>query len=102
MYLKLILKLFFKYLDNYPGLNFAKHCFRSFGSNYTTYLKCANIATWINTCQSKGKKILLSIGGTARFNEFLGKNQAELFAKNLWNLFLGGTDVDPSLRTFGR
>ena len=53
-------------------------------------------------CQRKGKKILLSIGGTARFNEFRRKDQAELFAKNLWNLLLGGTDVDPSLRTFGR
>ena len=50
----------------------------------------------------KGKKIILSIGGNAYPNTFFGKDQAELFAKNLWNLFLGGTDVGPSLRTFGR
>ena len=95
--------LFFLWtLDMYPALNFARHCFTTFGSNYKTYLRCPNIASWINSCQERGKKILLSIGSGTRFNGFSMKAQAEQFANTLWNLFLGGVEVNPSLRTFGR
>ena len=86
-----------------PALNFARHCFSTSDSNYRTYLRCPQISNWINSCQARGKKILLSIGtGTNGFNRFASKNQAELFAENLWNLFLGGGAVKTSLRTFGR
>ena len=89
-------------LDMYPALNFARHCHTTFGSNYKTYLRCPNIASWINSCQGRGKKILLSIGSGTRFNGFTSPAQAEQFANTLWNLFLGGVEVNPSLRTFGR
>ena len=86
----------------YPALNFARHCFSTFGANYRTYLRCPQISNWINSCQARGKKILLSIGTGTKPNGFGSKSQTESFAYNLWNLFLGGGAVKPSLKTFGR
>lgn len=45
----------------------------------------------IKTCQAKGKKILLSLGGAAGAYGFTSDTQAATFADTLWNLFGGGT-----------
>src|SRR5215470_14560471 len=46
-----------------PGLNFANHCSDTFPG--TSLLHCPTIAQDIKTCQANGKKILLSLGGSA-------------------------------------
>eukprot|EP00111_Clytia_hemisphaerica_P016403 TCONS_00048560-protein len=58
----------------------------------------------IKYCQSKGVKIVLSIGGSTRFIGFGDAKKAKHFADMLWKLFLGGTkEAENELlpRTFG-
>ena len=68
----------------------------------TGMLQCGQMATDIATCQSAGKKILLSLGGATAQTAFTDDNQATTFASTLWNLFGGGTGLDAGLRPFGK
>jgi len=52
----------------------------------------------IQTCQSLGKIVLLSLGGAVGTYGFKNANQAETFATTLWNMFAEGYG---SLRPFG-
>ena len=52
----------------------------------------------IKTCQSKGKAITLSLGGATGQIGFSSDSQAQQFATQIWNLFLGGSS---STRPFG-
>ena len=56
------------------------------------------MAADIKACQAKGKKIMISMGGATGGGTFSSKDQAESFAKTIWNLFLGGSS---STRPFG-
>lgn len=67
----------------------------------TGMLECTQMATDIATCQSSGKKVLLSLGGATAQTAFTGDDQAKTFASTLWNLFGGGTGLDAGLRPFG-
>lgn len=67
----------------------------------TGMLQCGQLATDIATCQSSGKKVLLSLGGATAQTAFTDDNQAATFASTLWNLFGGGTGLDAGLRPFG-
>ena len=67
----------------------------------TGMLECGQMATDIATCQSSGKKVLLSLGGATAQTAFTGDDQAKTFASTLWNLFGGGTGLDAGLRPFG-
>ena len=58
--------------------------------NATGLLDSPYLAKNITTCQSLGKKILLSLGGSTGVTNFTSDAQAIGFAKNLWNLFGGG------------
>lgn len=62
---------------------------------------CPSLASEIKTCQSAGKKVLLSLGGSLATSAFSGDDQATKFATTLWNLFGAGTGADPGLRPFG-
>ena len=63
---------------------------------------CPTLASDIKTCQSMGKKVLLSLGGALATTAFSGgDDQASEFATTLWNLFGAGTGVDAGLRPFG-
>ena len=64
-------------------------------------LACGQMAKDIATCQSQGKKILLSLGGATAQTAFTDDNQAATFASTLWNLFGAGTGLDAGLRPFG-
>lgn len=65
-------------------------------------LFCPQLAGYISTCQNKyGKKVLLSIGGSASQISFTGDDQARNFADVLWNLFGPPGNVDIGLRPFG-
>ena len=68
----------------------------------TGMLQCGQMATDIATCQSAGKKILLSLGGATAQTAFTDDSQATTFASTLWDLFGGGTGLDAGLRPFGK
>lgn len=52
----------------------------------------------IQTCQSKGKLVTLSLGGGTGQVGFSSDSQAQTFATQVWNMFLGGKS---STRPFG-
>lgn len=68
--------------------------------NATGLLDCPFLAKNITTCQSLGKKVMLSLGGATGVTNFTSDAQATSFANNLWNLFGGGM-IDSDLRPFG-
>ena len=69
--------------------------------NATGLLDCPLLAKNITTCQSLGKKVLLSLGGAAGVTNFTNDAQASKVATNLWNLFGGGM-TDSDMRPFGK
>ncbi|PVH17679.1 uncharacterized protein CXQ87_000572 [Candidozyma duobushaemuli] len=74
------------------SLNFANQCGGSFSNGV---LHCPQIGEDIKTCQDKGKKILLSLGGASGsygFSEPNADEDAEKFAEVLWNKFGAGSD----------
>lgn len=76
------------------SLNFANQCGGSFSNGV---LHCPQIGQDIKTCQSKGKKILLSLGGASGSYGFSGPNadsDASKFAETLWNKFGAGSDSE--------
>ena len=52
----------------------------------------------IKTCQANGKAITLSLGGATGQIGFSSDSQAQSFATQIWNMFLGGSS---STRPFG-
>ena len=68
--------------------------------NATGLLDCPFLAKNITTCQSLGKKVLLSLGGATAVTNFTNDAQATTFATTLWNLFGGGM-TDSDMRPFG-
>ncbi|CDS10560.1 hypothetical protein LRAMOSA11046 [Lichtheimia ramosa] len=74
-----------------PTLNLANACTGTFFEG-TNLLKCDH------TCQKKGKKVLLSLGGASGAYGFKSDDEGKTFANTLWNLFGGG---DSKTRPFG-
>ncbi|OEL22005.1 Protein SUPPRESSOR OF NPR1-1 CONSTITUTIVE 4 [Dichanthelium oligosanthes] len=74
-----------------PKLNFADHC-------NTTAGACAGLRDDINSCQSNGVKVLLSIGGLLGNYSLSSTSDAQGVATYLWDAFLGGNAVS---RPFG-
>ncbi|KAL5523339.1 CHT2_1 [Sanghuangporus sanghuang] len=60
--------------------------------------RCSALASDIQTCQAAGKIVTLSIGGATGAVTLTSDSQAETFADNIWNIFLGGSS---STRPFG-
>lgn len=52
----------------------------------------------IKTCQSKGVKIILSLGGAAGSYGFTSDAQGQTFAQTIWDMFGGGSST---YRPFG-
>ena len=73
-----------------PTLNFAYHCEATF-PDYPFLLNCPDIGKDVKTCQSKGVKVLLSIGGATGPYGFQSDDQARTFAQTFWDMFLGGS-----------
>ncbi|KAL0954737.1 hypothetical protein HGRIS_003691 [Hohenbuehelia grisea] len=80
-----------------PSINLANSCTGPYFPG-TQLLNCAFMATQIKKCQSKGKTILLSLGGATGGPAFKNDADAKKFADQIWNLFLGGTS---KTRPFG-
>ena len=90
----------------FPTVNFGAACggqsSQMEAKGATGMLECGQMATDIATCQSLGKKVLLSLGGATGQTAFTNDDQATTFASTLWNLFGGGTGLDAGLRPFGK
>ncbi|XP_054778569.1 acidic endochitinase-like [Prosopis cineraria] len=67
-----------------PQLNLAGHCNPAAGT-------CKGISAGIKTCQSKGIKVLLSIGGGSGGYSLNSAAEANQLANYIWNNFLGGS-----------
>lgn len=66
-----------------PMINLAGHC-----DPYSN--GCTNLTSDIKSCQAKGIKVLLSIGGGAGSYSIASTQDAKSVATYLWNNFLGG------------
>lgn len=66
-----------------PMINLAGHC-----DPYTN--GCTSLSSDIKSCQSKGIKVMLSIGGGAGSYYLASEQDARQVAAYLWNNFLGG------------
>ncbi|KAI8393951.1 chitinase 2 [Radiomyces spectabilis] len=84
-------------LGGLPVLNLANSCDGTFFQG-TQLLTCPQVGEDIKTCQSKGVKILLSLGGASGAYGFQNDQQAVAFAHTLWNLFGKGSS---ETRPFG-
>ena len=91
----------------YPKIDFSGGCGgqtpEQTKKNATGLLHCVQMAAAIRNCQSKQKKVLLSIGGamgSAGIN-LASDDQANSVAEMLWDLF-GGGNASVSMRPFGR
>ncbi|XP_058769857.1 acidic endochitinase-like [Vicia villosa] len=67
-----------------PQLNLAGHCDPSVNG-------CTKFSDEIQTCQGKGIKVLLSLGGASGSYSLNSADEATQLATYLWNNFLGGT-----------
>jgi chitinase len=83
---------------NLPELNFAGHCETPFDATNPFLLKCDQIAADIQTCQSLGKKVLISLGGASGAYSFVSDQEGAAFAQTAWDIFLGGSS---QYRPFG-
>jgi hypothetical protein len=89
----------------YPAVNFGAACggqTAAMQAKAPGLLYCADLMQRITTCQSIGKKIFISLGGTISTSSFTSDDQATQFAKTIWDLFGGGNGEDPGLRPFGQ
>ncbi|RCK66018.1 Chitinase 3 [Candida viswanathii] len=89
---------FMHVFPNPVQLNFANACEGTYTSS--GILQCSTIAEDIKTCQSKGKKILLSLGGAAGSYGFSDDSTATEFATTLWQLFGNSDALATSERPF--
>ncbi|KAL0358903.1 UNVERIFIED_CONTAM: Acidic endochitinase [Sesamum angustifolium] len=67
-----------------PVLNLAGHCDPPSGT-------CTGISDDIRTCQSRGIKVLLSLGGATGSYSLSSPDDASQVADYLWNTYLGGS-----------
>ncbi|KAH3678500.1 hypothetical protein WICMUC_001517 [Wickerhamomyces mucosus] len=76
-------------------LNLSSYCLYS---NVTNSFKCPSLVEDIKTCQARGKKVLLSLGGEYKSGSiktygFANDLEGENFAKTLWDSFGEGESV---------
>lgn len=73
-----------------PEINLAGHCNPANGG-------CAIVSSGIKSCQQRGIKVLLSLGGGVGSYTLASKNDAKSVAEYLWNNFLGGKSTSRPL-----
>ena len=74
-----------------PQINLAGHCNPAFNT-------CTVVSDGIRSCQSRGIKVMLSIGGGIGRYSLSSAMDAKNVADYLWNNFLGGKSFVASLR----
>jgi len=95
----IVILSFMHVFPNPVQLNFANACEGTFTSD--GILKCDNIAADIQSCQAKGKIVLLSLGGASGSYGFTSDDQAKKFAHTAWDLFGNSDTLSASERPFG-
>ncbi len=88
----------------YPSVNFGAACSgktAQMQARAPGLLSCPELASQIATCQTSGKKVLLSLGGWLSQTVLRSDVEATELATTLWNVFGAGTAIDPGLRPFG-
>ncbi|EPT01410.1 hypothetical protein FOMPIDRAFT_96173 [Fomitopsis schrenkii] len=85
---------------NEPSLDLANTCSTANDPvfNGTQLPDCSFLAQGIETCQSAGKIVTMSLGGATGSAGFTNSSQAQQFAQTIWDLLLGGSS---SIRPFG-
>ncbi|KAK4411457.1 Hevamine-A [Sesamum angolense] len=78
-----------------PMLNLAGHC-----DPYSN--GCTSLSSDIKSCQAKGIKVLLSIGGGAGGYTLASSQDARQLATYLWNNFLGGNSSSRPLAAYSK
>lgn len=88
------------WLPVYSGLTLHQTCSTANDPvfNGTQLPDCSFLASDIQTCQSAGKIVTMSLGGATGAAGFTNASQAEGFAQTIWDLLLGGSS---SIRPFG-
>ncbi|KAG0315321.1 Chitinase 1, partial [Dissophora globulifera] len=76
-----------------PRMDLSNQCNPAAAFQGTSLLHCPDTGAGIKQCQSKGKAILLSLGGAAGAYGFSNDAEAKDFAHMIWNLFLGGSSA---------
>ncbi|KAL3698217.1 hypothetical protein R1sor_012293 [Riccia sorocarpa] len=69
-------------------LNLAGHCDPPSGT-------CTKYASQISSCQSRGIKVLLSLGGATNNYGFNSADEARALAQEIWDSYLGGNGNRP-------
>ena len=64
----------------------------------TNLLNCSFLASDIEYCQNQGKAVTISLGGGGASVGFTDDSEAQSFADQIWNVFLGGSSDN---RPFG-
>ncbi|KAG0340586.1 Chitinase 1 [Podila humilis] len=76
-----------------PRIDLSNQCSPSSTFPGTSLLHCPDTGTGVKMCQSKGKAIILSLGGASGAYGFADDAEARDFAHTIWNLFLGGSSA---------
>jgi chitinase len=73
--------------NGWPAVDLGPACWAAKNSIAPSVYDCSPYAPMIQTCQSSGKKVMVSIGGAVGQSSFNSHDQAVTFANNLWNMF---------------
>ncbi|KAJ1941008.1 Chitinase 2 [Linderina macrospora] len=92
----IILLSFHHVYTSNPTINLAYHCEDTFSGS--SMLNCTFMAPQIKTCQDKGIKILISMGGAAGSYSLGSSSVGSSYAQTVYDTFLGGTTTN---RPFG-
>ncbi|KAG0297442.1 Chitinase 1 [Linnemannia gamsii] len=74
-----------------PRMDLSNQCDQDTAFPGTGLLHCSRTGQGVKMCQSKGKAVILSLGGAAGAYGFSDDAEAKDFAHTIWNLFLGGS-----------
>ncbi|OAQ36657.1 glycoside hydrolase family 18 protein, partial [Linnemannia elongata AG-77] len=74
-----------------PRMDLSNQCEQNSAFPGTGLLHCPRTGEGVKMCQSKGKAVILSLGGAAGAYGFSDDAEAKDFAHTIWNLFLGGS-----------
>ena len=74
-------------------MNFAHHCSYAPDPQNPDLFECATIGGGIRDCQKLGRKMLISLGGDTCDGSLGTTENAKKLAYYIWNLFLGGKDM---------
>ncbi|KAF9187573.1 Chitinase 1 [Haplosporangium sp. Z 767] len=74
-----------------PRIDLSNQCDQNSVFPGTSLLHCPQTGAGVKMCQSKGKVVILSLGGAAGAYGFSNDQEARDFAHTIWDLFLGGS-----------